>query len=148
MLMPPHHQNSLIGFVPDQPSRTLLERQQRLRATQRLLQQQRQWLRLQHLACGFLQRLHAHRVVHGQVRIQWLAQLVLHQTVVQATVNPRTLLDQFDAALAVDGVLGDHRAALSHVRHYAKVVRTILHTVADFKQWVCDGKPLRSLATL
>ena len=136
-LLAQHRQLESDGRCQRQRSQRL---QQWLRVTQGLAQQQWQGFGLQHLPDGLLQRFHIHGVGDRQVRIQWLAQLVLHQAVVQAAVNAGALFHQLDAAFAVNRVLCDHRTALGHVRHTAQVMGPVLHTVAGLEQWVCHEK--------
>ena len=74
---------------------------------------------------GCNQRRHIHRILDREVPIDGFAQLVLHQTVIQAAVYAGYLLHQLDAVVGVDGSTCDHRTPVGHVGQRTQVMGTV-----------------------
>ena len=80
---------------------------------------------LRQLLAGRQQSGHAHGVLDGQVAVDRLAQLVLHQPVVQAAVDARALFHQLDAFVGIDRGIGHDGALIGHGGQSAQVMRAV-----------------------
>jgi hypothetical protein len=85
---------------------------------------------------------HVHAVVHAQVLVYGVAQLVLDQALVHAAVDARALVHQLDALVVEDGLAGHHVAMFGHVGDGAQEMHALVLPSRRCR-WIAHGRDIR-----